>query len=283
VAQQDSKSGHVRLVERKRGPKWYARTRVNGRETMRLIGPAWLKRARPPEGYFTRQMAEVELQKIMDGANRRTSAVLERTFGEACAEWLRYLEQEKQSAVTTLRDRRSAVNARLVPFFGENTVLPQTGAKDIDGYRVHALVEKGLSPSTVQCDLTNLSGIFSRAKRLGWITANPYDDAERVKVTPSGDFNVLTVAEVEATARAAGATGAIIRVAAYTGLRQGELRALRWRDIDFANATVHVRRNLPAHGDEKAPKSKIPLGPLDRPGGGCARSGVTPRLPDRPG
>ncbi len=34
------------------------------------------------------------------------------------------------------------------------------------------------------------------------------------------------------------------------------LRALRWRDVDFAAATIHVRRNLPAHGDEKVPKSK---------------------------
>lgn len=47
---------------------------------------------------------------------------------------------------------------------------------------------------------------------------------------------------------------AAIIVAAYTGLRTGELRALRWRDVDFAAATIHVRRNQPAGGEEDLPK-----------------------------
>ena len=38
---------------------------------------------------------------------------------------------------------------------------------------------------------------------------------------------------------------AIIRIAAYTGLWLGGLRALRWCDIDWANSTVHARRNAP--------------------------------------
>ncbi|HEX6652152.1 MAG TPA: tyrosine-type recombinase/integrase [Thermoleophilaceae bacterium] len=41
-----------------------------------------------------------------------------------------------------------------------------------------------------------MSGILRRAKRQGWIAANPYDDAERVRVVDSGDFNVLTVEQV---------------------------------------------------------------------------------------
>jgi integrase len=38
-------------------------------------------------------------------------------------------------------------------------------------------------------------------------------------------------------------------------LRLGELRALRWGDVDFAGRIVLVRRNQPCHGDEKTPKS----------------------------
>ena len=62
-------------------------------------------------------------------------------------------------------------------------------------------------------------------------------------VKRSGDFNVLSPVEVQAVARAAGSEqdGAIFTVAAFTGLRLGELRELRWRDIDFAKQTVFVR------------------------------------------
>jgi len=36
---------------------------------------------------------------------------------------------------------------------------------------------------------------------------------------------------------------ALIRVAAYTGLRRGELAGLKWADIDFAASTIEVRHN----------------------------------------
>jgi integrase len=42
-----------------------------------------------------------------------------------------------------------------------------------------------------------------------------------------------------------------VRLAAYTGLRFGELRDLRWRDIDRAGRNLHVRRNT----STSAPKS----------------------------
>ena len=63
-----------------------------------------------------------------------------------------------------------------------------------------------------------------------------------------------------ASRRASTATeqdSALILVAAFTGLRLGELRALRWRDVDFTNRLVHVRRSHygKASADEGPPKS----------------------------
>ena len=54
----------------------------------------------------------------------------------------------------------------------------------------------------------------------------------------------------------------LVRVAAYAGLRLGELLALRWRDIDFPKSTITVRRAVSA-GVESSTKSgrirRVPL------------------------
>jgi hypothetical protein len=130
------------LIQRKRGPKFYAKIRANGHQTTKLIGPAWEKRGRPPEGYFTHAMAEVELHRIMEDASsaRPMSTV---TFGVACREWLRYLEHEKLLAERTLGTNRSAVRGRLVRFFGEETQLTDISTARIDAFRAHSLTVGG--------------------------------------------------------------------------------------------------------------------------------------------
>jgi integrase len=67
---------------------------------------------------------------------------------------------------------------------------------------------------------------------------------ERPPVHRTGEFDVLTPIEVDMLAAAAEAPqdGALYVTAAFTGLRVGELRALRWADVDFAKRLVHVRK-----------------------------------------
>ena len=257
MAQPDSRTtGHVKLSRRVRA-EVHGKYRANGEQTTRLIGPAWLKRGRAPEGFFTRPMAEVELHRMMEAADRDALADSGVTFQRACDEWLGYLEQEKRVASTTLRHNRSAVAARLVPFFGADAPIIDISTERIDAYRVHSLVERELSPSTVQRDLTNLSGIFRRAVRMKWIAASP-------TTTPSASVSSPPATSTSwPSSRSRPSRGRLRapRTPLCTGsprspvCGRGELRALCWRHVDFASATVHVRRNLPAQGRRRHPKS----------------------------
>jgi integrase len=255
-------SGHVKLLKGKRGEVWYARYRLpDGQQRNRKLGPHWKDRSRPPAGYFTKRLAQEALDALLTDARRGTLEGAKRgagkTFGDACAEWLRYGEDEKDLAASTLRDYKNTVKVRLLPEFGEDTRIEKIDTEQIDEFRERLLEEGELSRRSIQKVLVLLHGVLKRAKRKKWIAYNPAEDAERVAVRRSGDFNVLTPAEVAAVARAAECEqdAALITVAAFTGLRMGEMRALRWSDVDWAKRAIIVRRNLPAGGRERTPKS----------------------------
>lgn len=254
-------TGHIALVERKRGARWYLRYRhPSGKQIQKALGPAWTEKSgRPPAGYYTRKTAQAELDAILtdirrgeipDPANKSG-----RTFGDAVAEWLRYVAHDKARRPSTVRDYRNAANGSLLPEFGEETPLDEIDAERIEAYR-RQLLDGNCGRRTAQKYMVLLHGVLKRAKALRWISENPAEQVEKIAVRRSGEFNVLTVSQVEAVAREArGMFSAAILVAAFTGLRAGELRALRWRDISFERSAIRVARNHPVGGEEDAPKS----------------------------
>lgn len=254
-------TGHVRLVSRAGGDRWYVKyRRADGRQVQKCLGPAWAERSRPPAGYFTRKLADEALQAILVREREAPTLAPESgaaTFRQAVDGWLRYVEHEKGRTPATVAGYRSAATARLIPAFGADTPLVSITTEQIDGYRERLLTEGNVSPRTAQKLLVELHAILKWAKRRKWIATNPAEDAERVTVRRSGDFNVLSSAEVLAVERAAGSAlfGAVFVVAAFTGLRMGELRALRWCDVDFESRNVFVRFNRVGSGAQKRPKS----------------------------
>jgi integrase len=252
-------SGNVYVKQGKRGPSWYLRARLP-REIRKRLGPAWMERGRPPAGYYTRRTAEAELQALLADARRgslpdalaRRSGVI---FRDASAEYLRYVEHDRKRRPSTVADYRGVVDFALDAEFGD-LPLEEVTEQRIDAYRARLVDEGELSDRTINKRLVILHGVLRRAMKVFGLRENAAALVERQPLRDSGDFSVLSPAEVEALARAAQSDqdAAFFRVASFTGLRLGELRALRWMDVDFANRVVHVKRSY-THGEVGTPKS----------------------------
>jgi integrase len=249
-------TGHVEIRDRGGGPVFYAKLKLpDGAQPRRRLGRVWTKRSRPPAGYLTRAQAEARLQAILAGDDSMVNLSPSRvTFKAACEERLRYLRDDKQRKRSTMADYSNVIDHDLLPYFGEDTPVEDINTHDVDALKDHLLTR--VSHRTAQKILVILHGVMARAKRKGWITVNPCEDAEKVTVKRSDDFNVLSVEQVHAVASEAASEllRAVFLTAAFTGLRMGELLALRWRHIDFASRILHVQRNY-VEGEEDTPKS----------------------------
>ena len=214
---------------------------------------------KPTAEHLTPREADQALAAILSEAPTvlPTASETAVTFEPACLEWLRYVERDRQRAPSTVTDYRYTVNTHLLPAFGASTPLAQIDTEAVDAFRETLLADGGLSRRTVQETLVLLHGVMNRAVRRKWIETNPAAAAERVNLTRSGDFNVITPEQVAAVVRAIEdrQAGAVVAVAAFTGLRLGELRALCWSDVEFAKRLVHVRRNF-ARQELRRPKSQ---------------------------
>jgi integrase len=252
-------------VERKRGPVWFAKYRPpDGRQVQKKIGPAWTERGRPPAGYFTKRLAEDALRETLHEARRGVLPGMVRTgatFADAAAEYLRYVEHDRGRKPSTVRGYRSAIQAHLLPAFGSMAV------EDITAEAIEAWIASfdGSARSRNKL-LIQLHGILERARKVYRLPGNAARDVEKFQLRPSGDIQVFSPEEVWALVRAAASEQdrAIYLAAAFTGLRMGELLALRWRDVDFSGQTIRVRASYYA-GQLTTPKSgkvrAVPMAP----------------------
>ena len=116
-----------------------------------------------------------------------------------------------------------------------------------------------------------LNALYRFSIRRRWATTNPVAEVDLPPVEASSDIRYLEPAEVEAVARHAlrgpyeHVDRALYVTAAMTGLRQGELVALRWRDVDWTASRIRVRQNH-VLGEFGTPKSRrstrsVPMAP----------------------
>ncbi|MBA3844868.1 MAG: site-specific integrase, partial [Actinobacteria bacterium] len=170
---------------------------------------------------------------------------------------------------STLQDYESYLRVHLAPFFGERP-LDSIDLELVEEF-IAAKRQQGKATKSAINYVLLLSAIFGHAIRRGWCTRNPVRDVEKPRDDRSRDIRFLSGAELEALLAAVRQTtlGRSDRVlylaAAMTGMRRGELLALRWQDIDWQSLQIRVRRNY-TRGEFGTPKSRrstrtVPLAP----------------------
>ena len=112
------------------------------------------------------------------------------------------------------------------------------------------------SPSTIRNTLLPLRKIFNRALNRGEVAVNPMQGLELQAVRGKRDRIASPQEAAQLLAALPEEDQALWATALYTGLRQGELRALDWSHIDLANARIQVERSLDAKGTFVDPKSR---------------------------
>jgi integrase len=179
----------------------------------------------------------------MDAAEAPTPARTA-SIAEAGERFVRTLEVEGRKA-STLSGYESTLRTHLAPHFGERPVHRIT-TEDVEAF-VAACRAKGCAPKSIRNYLGSLHAILDFAM----VRPNPVTDARKPAAADADpDIRFLSEDELEALLRAVpddhlGPTDrALYLTAALTGLRQGELFALRWRDVDWMAARMRVRRSF---------------------------------------
>jgi integrase len=223
------------------------------------------------------------------------------TFREVARAYMRWLEEVRGAKPSTLVGHRSVLAEQGTPYrrgggatlgyvmaaLGDRPAAKIT-TREIEEV-LTAVSETGSSPRTVNKHRNVIAAVFSYGCKPSTyaLPGNPAKDADRRREPHPGALMFYSPEEIEAIARAladghhrdrskAGISkqerevlraedhqdAEIVRVAAYAGLRQGELLALRWRDVDFAGSALNVARAMSA-GVESSTKSghtrRVPL------------------------
>ena len=161
-------------------------------------------------------------------------------------------------AESTYRSYGRVVNGQLVPGVGR-VKLAKLRPDHVRGLS-RAMLDKGLATRTVQYAHTLLKRALTQAVMDGLIPRNAAE-AVRPPKLKRDEIQPLNADQVRALLKSAAEAGdrlyTLYTFAVRTGMRPGEMLALRWSDVDLeanGNVTVRVNRAL-SDGKFAAPKT----------------------------
>lgn len=155
---------------------------------------------------------------------------------------------------STYDRNESLCRVHLIPALGRKK-LKTLSAADVAGF-YRSRLDSGCSAASVHKMHETLHKALRQAVRWGYMMKNLADDVDPPKVNTQ-EVTPLTREEARRLLNTVQGDRleALYVVALHTGLRQGELLALRWEDLDLEARTLQVRRTVTKDG------GKLSIGP----------------------
>jgi integrase len=226
------------------------------RERVRKVSPVQTRRGAEE---FERQIR----QALLDGSYLKPAEEVKQevpTFDGFKDRFITYSQVNNKPS--TLYAKRWMLRLHLSPFFG-SMKLTKIGPAEIEEFKAKKLAE-GQSKKSINNHLTALRKVLSLAVEWDLIPKAPKVKGFKVKHNEYiTEEQFLSFDEAERLVHTAATEWrTFIVVALKTGLRVGELLALKWEDVDVVVGQLIVRRTL-WHGQEGPPKGgrnrKVPL------------------------
>ena len=220
--------GEGSIYQRSDG-RWAASLTLEGRKRKTFYGK-------------TRKEVQEKLRVALHEQKQGTLATgQQQTLKQYLEHWL---EVHKQAIrLTTFVRYRSIVNKHLIPVLGHILLQKLTPLKIQDLYTQK--LNEGLVPKTVITIHGVLHKALDDAVRWNLVARNVSDAVSlprliRSEIQPLSREQAQKLLEVARGHR----FEALLTVALVTGMRRGELLALRWQDIDLERRSLQVRRTV---------------------------------------
>jgi len=197
-------------------------------------------------GFRTKREAELFLASV-EVSQARGDFVSVARSRISVAEWAeQWLATQVQLKPSTRNGYESIVRSAIIPRWGSTSL---SGLSHAGIQKWLAEVSGLAAPSTTRSYHRVLSIMLKYAVRDGRLSRNPADGVKLPRVVQR-KHGYLTHAQVHQLADLCGPDGDVVLFLAYTGLRWGEMAALRGMDLDMLRRRVNVDQAVTEVGRE---------------------------------
>ncbi|USK98226.1 tyrosine-type recombinase/integrase [Bacillus tropicus] len=204
------------------------------------------RKQKKKRGFTTKKEAENALTKLLSEVHTGTYVEPSKLlYGEYLESW--FNTKKHSVGIQTAKVLRGYLNSRIIPSLG-NIKLAKLTSLHMQNY-VNSLRDDGLKRGTIEKIIKIIRNSLEHAIDLELITKNV---AVKTKL-PKADKEELTVwneQEVQLFLKTAQDSrySIVFHMALVTGMRQGELLGLRWKDVDLEKGHLTISQTLSHDG-----------------------------------